>query len=262
MAKDLYTKVVALNRETHQKLRMEVQSNHFSAAAKTNSVLLGCGEFAEASRDYPVIFIGSEGGPFSCAALVGLNDRENLLVNKDGSWESGVYIPAFIRRYPFVLAGADDAESFTVCIDEAYAGLSEERGQQLFTEDGNESEYLKSVVEFLKLFHQEMKQTTSFAMKMAELKLLVPKVVSVERDGQTKTLDGFWVVDEAALNALDDEKMLELVRSGYLGLIYVHLLSLRSVARLAGRIDARRNQDEAPAANSPRKSLKNGKASV
>lgn len=243
-AENFYAKAVALNRERHQNLKIELQADHFLVSARTNSVLLARGEFADASRDYPIIFVGQEGGPFSCAALVGLNDRENLFVGGDGLWETGAYIPAFIRRYPFVLAGADDAESFTVCIDEAYEGLSEKKGRELFKEDGSESDYLTSVVEFLKLFHLEMKATAAFASEMAELKLLVPKVVTIERDGQSKTLDGFWVIDETALNALDDEQTLKLVRSGSMGSIYVHLLSLKNVNHLANRLDAKRKQSE------------------
>lgn len=232
-----YERAVALNRERHQKLKIRILPNHFSFAAKTNSVLLAGSEFAEACRDYPIVFVGSQGGPFTAAALVGLGDKENLFVDAAGNWAAGTYVPAFIRRYPFVLAGAETAETLTVCVDEAYQGLGEEEGEALFGTDGQESEYLKNVVEFLRLFHGEMKRTAAFGAKLAELDVLVPKVVTIERNGRKQTLEGLWVVDEAKLNALDDAKMLELVRTGYLGWIYAHLLSLRNVGRVAGRMD-------------------------
>ncbi|HEY4541402.1 MAG TPA: SapC family protein [Noviherbaspirillum sp.] len=232
-----YERAVALNRDRHQKLKIRILPEHFSFAQKTNSVLLAGSEFAEACRDYPIVFVGSEGGPFTAAALVGLGDKENLFVDGNGTWERGTYIPAFIRRYPFVLAGAETAETLTVCVDEAYKGLGEEEGEALFA-DGQESDYLKNVVEFLRLFHGEMKRTATFAAKLAELGVLSPKVITVERNGSKQTLEGLWVVDEAKLNALDDAKTLELVRTGYLGWIYAHLLSLRNVGRLANRMDA------------------------
>ncbi len=238
-----YEQAVALNRERHQKLKIQIKPEHFSFAAQTNSVLLAGSEFSEASRDYPIVFVGQEGGPFTVAVLVGLTGNENLMVSANGTWENGAYIPAFIRRYPFVLAGADDAESLTVCIDEAYSGLTNLAGEPLFSPEGGETEYLKNVVEFLRVFHAEMKRTSEFASRVAALGLLAPKVVSIEFEGVKKTLDGLWVIDEEKLNALDDAQTLELVRSGYMGLIYAHFFSLKNVARLAGRLDGRRKSE-------------------
>ncbi|GAA4012120.1 SapC family protein [Actimicrobium antarcticum] len=235
-----YERAIALNRARHQNLKLDLKSDHFTFAANTNSVLLAGSEFAEASRDYPIVFVGKEGGPFTLAALVGLGDKENLMVSASGKWEEGTYIPAFIRRYPFVLAGTDDAESLTVCVDEAYGGLNEERGEGLFAVDGAQSDYLNNVIEFLRLFHSEMRRTSTFAAKLAELGILTSKVITIERDGKKQTLEGLWVVDEAKLDALDDASMLELVRTGYLGWVYAHLLSLNNIARLAKRLDARR----------------------
>ena len=236
-----YGRAVPLNRERHQQFKLKLQPNHYSVAAKTNSMLIANSEFPEVSRDYPIIFIGKEGGNFTAAMLVGLGDKENLFVNDAGVWDPHTYIPAFFRRYPFVLAGADDATSLTVCVDEAYAGLGTDEGERLFTEEGAESDYLKSVMEFLRLYHAEMRNTKAFAMKLAEIGLLTPKIISIEHQDDKKMLDGFWVVDEAKLNALEDAKILELAKTGYLGLIYAHLFSLRNVARLAGRIDERRH---------------------
>lgn len=235
-----YERAVALNRDRHQKLKIQLKADHFAFAGKTNSVLLAASEFAEASRDYPIVFVGKEGGPFTIAVLVGLSDKENLLVGPDGVWEADTYIPAFIRRYPFVLAGADEAESLTVCIDESYAGLTDASGESLFSNDGVETDYLKNVVEFLRLFHSEMKRTSAFAGKVAELGLLTPKVITIEHEGRKQTLDGLWVVDEDKLSALNDAQTLDLVRNGTLGLIYAHLASLKNVARLAKRLDIRR----------------------
>lgn len=247
MALIFYERTIALNRERHQKLNIQLKTNHFAFAKNTNSVLIAGSEFIEAARDYPIVFVGAQGGPFTLAALVGLNDQENVLVGGDGRWESNTYIPAFIRRYPFVLAATEGAEALTVCVDESYEGLSNEHGEALFNADGTETTYLKNVIEFLVLFHGEMKKTTTFAAKVFELDLLTPKVVTFERDGVKKTLEGAWVIDEIKLNALSDEKLLELVKTGYLGWIYAHLMSLNNLQRLAKRMDAYR-LDSSPVA--------------
>jgi hypothetical protein len=240
-----YEKAVALDRSRHQNLKIRTKSDHFSFSRKTNSVFLAGSEFVEAAHDYPIVFVGPENGPFTAVALVGLSGDDNLMVGEDGSWEVGSYIPAFIRRYPFVLAGSEQAETLTVCLDEAYSGLGQTEGESFFNQDGTETAYLTNVVQFLRLFHAEMHRTNAFASKLAQLGLLSSKVITVEFEGQKRNLEGLWLVDEKKLLELDDAQTLELVRSGYMGLIYAHFLSLSNVVRLARREDVRRKAQAA-----------------
>lgn len=236
-----YERAVALNRERHQKLRMNALPDHYAFAAKTNAVLIASTELAEASRDYPIVFVGPEDGPFALAALVGLRNNENLLVDDKGQWDTQTYIPAFARRYPFVLAEGDDKSILTVCVDEAYTGLNEERGEALFDTEGKESAYLKRVLDFLRAFHADMQRTRDFASRLRELGLLSSKVITIEqqRGGKTERqlLEGLWVVDEEKLRGIDDQRAVEIFKNGYMGWIYAHLLSLGNVRRLAGRLD-------------------------
>jgi len=234
-----YDKAVALDRKQHQQLKLRHVANHYAFAAKTNSVLLAHTEFAEAARDYPIVFVKQGDGPFAAAALLGLRGDVNLMVGARGDWEAGTYVPAFVRRYPFVLATGEDAQTLTVCVDEGCAGLNRTRGEKLFQADGSETPYLQGIVEFLRLFHTEMQQTGALLAKLDALGLLSPKVISVEHDGQASHLDGLWMVDEQKLLTLEDAATLELVRSGAMGLIYAHFLSLKNVVRLAQRQGAR-----------------------
>ncbi|QDL54471.1 SapC family protein [Rhodoferax aquaticus] len=233
-----YQSVKALNREQHRKLRLLQRSQPFSFAAKTNSVLVASSEFVEASRHYPLVFVGAEGGPYSAAALVGLRDQENLFVEADGAWETDAYVPAFVRRYPFVLA--ENGKSLTVCVDETYDGLGETAGLPLFNAQGEESDFLKEVLGFLEAFHEDMQRTHAFAARLAELGLLSAKTITLEQQGEQQQLNGLWVVDEDKLLALSDAQVGELHRNGYLAAIRAHLVSLRNVDRLAVRVDARR----------------------
>lgn len=234
-----YERPVALNRERHRALRFAPAPDHFRFAAATNAMPIASTEFAEAARDYPIVFVGNEGEPFGVAALVGLRDRQNLMVDAQGRWAPGCYVPAFARRYPFVLARTEqDDDKLTVCIDEVYPGLGTEAGEALFAADGSETPYLKHVLEFLQLFHAEAQRTTSFATRLKELGLLVPKVINVERQGERQSLGGLWTVDVARLRGIDDQRVLELFRSGYLAWIEAHLLSLGNLARLVARLDS------------------------
>lgn len=232
-----YERPVALNRAAHLGLKLDSKPGDFSFAAKTNSVLLAATEIAEAAKDYPILFVGQAGGPFSLAAMVGLRDSENLFVDADGAWTAGAYLPAFARRYPFVLAETDNVgEDLTVCIDEAYAALNDERGEALFDADGKESPLLQNAVEFLKLFHAEMQTTRLFVQKLVDYDLLVQKSIQIQHQDRQAVLDGLFVVDQERLQALDDAQALDLFRSGALYWIHAHLLSLKNVERLALRL--------------------------
>jgi hypothetical protein len=226
-----YEKPVALNRERHRRLKLDRRDGQFGFARSTNSVLLAATEIGDAAKDYPVVFVAGPGGQYVLAALLGLRERENLFVGADGHWRAGAYLPAFVRRYPFVLAEGGDGP-LTVCVDESFPGLGDTEGQALFDEDGQDSALLTDATDFLKRFHAEMQRSRAFTARLAALGLLAPKTIRASRDGQQEILDGFHVVDEQKLRALDDAQALELFRCGDLFLIHAHLCSLGNVERL------------------------------
>jgi hypothetical protein len=240
-----YERPIALNRERHQSLKLAVVPDHFRFAARTNAVPIMSTEFAEAARDYPIVFVGEEGGSFSVAALVGVRDRENLMIDAAGQWAPGTYLPAFARRYPFVLATTGTADTLTVCIDEVYPGLGVSSGEALFQADGQETPYLRRMLEFLQAFHGEAQRTADFANRLKALGLLVPKVIHVDRKGQPQqSLRGLWIVDTARLRGIDDARVVELFRSGALAWIEAHLLSLGNLARLVARLEGQADAGE------------------
>jgi hypothetical protein len=159
------------------------------------------------------------------------------MVDAEGRWAAGTYVPAFARRYPFILAKTAEDQPLTVCVDEVYPGLSTQTGEPLFDDQGAESPLLKRVLDFLRSFHAESEATMRFAQRLRELGLLVPKVIQIERQGQRQTLQGLWIVDEAKLRGIDDARIVELFRAGWLGWIQAHLMSLGSLPRLVPRLD-------------------------
>ncbi len=231
-----YERPVALNRERHARFKLAIAPNHSAFAAQTNAVPITGTEFVEAARDYPLLFVRDAEGQFNAVTLVGLRDNENLLVDEAGRWAAGTYLPAFVRRYPFVLSTEAGSDRLTVCIDEAYPGLNEAQGEALFDEAGAESAYLKNMLEFLRLFNNEVQRTALFANRLNELGLLVSKVITIERDGQQQSLQGLWVVDEAKFRAIDDGRVVELFRQGLLPWIEAHLVSLGNLNRLLARL--------------------------
>ncbi|MET0320103.1 MAG: SapC family protein [Duganella sp.] len=233
-----YQKPVALNRERHRNLKLAAATGDFSFSQHTNSLLIAATELVDAAMRYPVVFVGQPGGPYALAAMVGLSEQKNLFLKADGSWEADCYIPAFARRYPFVLAeGQGATDELTVCVDEAFSGLNEEHGEALFDAEGRETPMLQGAVDFLRLYHAEMQQTHLFTQRLAALDVLVPKTVEVESNGKKQVVDGFFIIDAARLQALDDAALVQLVRSGDMQLIDAHLFSLKQITSLAIRID-------------------------
>ena len=238
----IYDDLVSLNRDHHRQLKLAPSEAKFAFARETNSVLIAASELPLAVLDFPCVFIATDTG-HSLAALVGLRDHENLFVDGSGEWAAGAYLPAFFRRYPFVLAETDGNPTFTVCLDRACPGLNTDTGQALFDADGKETRWLEEVKQFLVSFRQEMTATREFADHLAALGLLDEGVVEYTLNGEKCTLRGFQTVNEGKLRALDAATLKTLADRGWLGLVYAHLLSVNQVQRLARRLDERRAQD-------------------
>ncbi len=233
-----YEKPVILNRDAHRNLKIRSVPS-FAFAANTNSVPMTGNEFAAAARQIPILFIADANNRPSPIGLVGLRRDENLFVDADGRW-TGNYIPAFIRRYPFVLIENKGVEDLAVGIDEAFAGFNGAEGEPMFDGEGKDGPALQRAISFLNAYQADAKRTLDFASTVARLDLLVPQAINVQqKDGQKYKLDGFSVVDEARLTRLDDAESGNLLRNGYLGWIYMHLLSINNITELSTRLDTR-----------------------
>jgi len=233
-----YGNPVPLNSTRHRDLKIAPAKDGYSFATKTNSIPLMGVEFMEAAKEYPVVF-AKAGEAFVPVALVGLRNEENLFVDAEGKWDAR-YVPAFARRYPFVLAQGGPEDKLTVCIDESFSGFNAEEGQPLFDESGEQSPRLKEIVAFLNDFHGQALRTERFVKRLQEQDLLVELTANVRMaDGQNLTLAGLYAIDEAKLLKLDDAVALDMFRVGEMALAYSHLVSLSNVQRLVERLGKR-----------------------
>lgn len=236
----IYEQPLALNRHQHRQLRLKAELGGYGFASHLNSVPLTTVEFAQAARDFPIVFAGAPDQASMPAALLGLDKDDNLFVDPQGQWPSDVYVPAFLRRYPFVVASKDESpDDFTVCVEHAFV-TSDESGLPLFEESGEDAPALQRAVSFLADYQNEVRRTEVMMQQLREHKLLIERTLKVERPGsEAQSLSGFSVVDEARLQKLGAKTLEKLSRSGTLGLLYVHLMSLGNVQRLSARWDAR-----------------------
>ncbi len=248
MAKQLmiYEQIVPVSAQQHGDLCVEA-GIPYEFARELRAVPLVAQEIAAAAREYTVVFApsGKEGEvlPF---VVLGVKDKENLYISPDGDW-TAKYIPAFIRRYPFVFAANDDRTKFTLCIDETWQGCNKEgRGQKLF-DNGEKSEFLDRLLKFNEDYQKNSMLTEIFCKKLQELELLDTQQAQLKlADGEQINLTGFSVVNREKLHALADDKIAELAKSGALELTYAHLMSVGNLGLVAGRI-AERRADDSPA---------------
>lgn len=230
-----YERVVVLNDRQHEKLRVRPPKN-FAYAARINSVPLLASEFFEAAREYPIVFSDGQSGPLP-VALVGLREAENLFVGSNGKWDAR-YVPAFVRRYPFVPASGENGE-LLVCIDEASACFDVKDGEPLFA-GGKPTPQLAHAITFLREFHVAASGTELLGQKIKQLGLLrQADSVAQLKDGTQYRLNGLQVIDETKLRALDASTAQDLFANGSLAAIYAHLVSLGNLAGLVDRLSAR-----------------------
>jgi len=230
-----YEQAVPVTAERHGRWTVELGRN-YAFARSTNSVPLTRVEFARAAGEYPIVFAGPQEQPYPLAIL-GLADRQNLFIAGDGSWK-GEYVPAFVRRYPFVFTTLDDGETYTLCIDEAFSGCSESgQGERMFDDDGKTTRYLDNVLAFLREYQVEHQRTQAFAKRMGTLGLLDPVQANVAMEsGQKLSLTDFKVVNRTRLKQIGDAALKEMFASDDLELVYLHLQSLQAFSGLIARL--------------------------
>ncbi len=218
-----------------------------------HAVPLTSDEFISACRDFPIVFSAGE-NPVPLA-LMGLNEGVNVYVDAAGKLINPVYVPAYIRRYPFMLAKLrPDSDDLSLCFDPTTDALGAfETGEPLF--DGTEpSEHVKAILGFCEQFEQSGQRTTAFMEELKKADLLMDGEVSIQPNGaeQPFIYRGFQMIDEAKLRDLRGDVLRKMAQNGMLPLIYAHLFSLNLMSVVFGKqVEMGKITLPAPAATAP-----------
>lgn len=231
----IYKTAVPVSATRHGDAFME-PSEDFSFSGEVNSVPLMAVEFPNASAEYPIVFAGS-GADILPAVMLGLRGNENLFLAHGREW-GGRYIPAFLRRYPFVFS--KDGDRLVLCVDEEFPGFNRVgRGQKLFGADGQPTPYVQQVMTFMQEFQAQSVVTHAFCQRLRALDLLEPMQANVvQSSGAKLAMTGFMAVSRAKLKALPGQTLAELAASDQLELLYLHLHSMRNFDALKDRLEA------------------------
>ncbi len=232
----IYKSAVPVTRGRHGDCFIESGAD-YRFSSEVNSVPLMAVEFPQAASEYPIVFAGG-GSEIAPAVILGVRGSENLFVSGESEWKAK-YIPAFVRRYPFVFAR--QADRFLLCLDEEYAGFNRDgRGLALFGEDGAPSPFVDNVLKFLQEYQAQFLRTQRFCARINDLGLLEPMQAQVKMgSGPSFSLGGFMAVNRDKLKALPGETLSELARTDELELLYLHLQSMRNFDGLRDRLEHR-----------------------
>ncbi len=213
------------------------QANQAKFLTTAHAIPITVDEFVSTQRHCPIVFsVGDSPVPL---ALMGLNEGVNVFVDEDGKLiNNEVYIPAYVRRYPFMLARlAPDAEELSLCFDPTSELVGEfDDGNPLFT-DGKPSETTNQILKFCEEFELSAQRTNAFMQDLKEAGLLMDGEVSIQPSGSEQPFiyRGFQMVNEEKLRELRGDELRKMNQNGMLALVMAHLFSMSMVRDIFGK---------------------------
>ncbi len=232
----LYRELEPLNRPSHGDKKMR-RIDTIADLATTHAIPVTVDEFMLVGRFFPVIF--SSGDTPVPLALMGLHEGTNTYFDKDGRLtDNNVYVPAYIRRYPFLLARlTQDSDQLSLCFDPTAGAVGDyDDGEPLFDGDAP-SERTNEILAFCEQFEQAGQRTSAFMQELKDMKLLMDGEVAIQPEGSEQPFiyRGFQMVDEQKFRDLRGDELRKMNQSGMLSLVMAHLFSLSLVRDLFAR---------------------------
>jgi hypothetical protein len=231
-----YKGIEPINLEQHGKMKVR-RLDRVPEFGRSHAVPLTVDEFALVQRHYPIVF--SVGGAPVPIALMGLNEGVNVFLDADGrTTDPNIYIPAYLRRYPFLLAKLrPDSDELSLCYDSTSGAVGDfEDGELLF--DGDQpSAATKAILEFCEQFEAAGVRTNAFVEDLVKSDLLMDGEVAIQPEGapQPFVYRGFRMVDEEKVRNLRGDELRKMNQNGMLPLIFAHLFSLSQMRDVFAR---------------------------
>jgi hypothetical protein len=231
-----YNGLEPLSSEIHPNHKIRAQQSAPFLATQ-HAIPLTVDEFPLVQRFMPIVFsVGADAIPL---ALMGLNEGVNVFVDDQGKLvEQNFYVPAYVRRYPFMLARLrPDAQELSLCFDPTSDAIGAfDEGEALF-EDGKPSEVTKTILGFNETFEQAGQRTQAFMNELREQDLLMDGEVTIQPEGAAQPFiyRGFQMVNEEKLQNLRGDQLRKMSQSGMLPLLHAHLFSLALMREVFAR---------------------------
>lgn len=228
-----YQSPMPLDAKKHSDLSLKKEFG-FDFTRNVNAVPVNAVEMSQVCHFYPIAFSPDDTG--TPVAILGLRDNENLFIDKDNNWLEGAYVPAYIRRYPFIFSEMPESDQLTLCIDNTPNVIEKNKKSEhpFFDKDGAPTQLTNNALEFCKSYHAAAQTTLEFGKTLAESGLLIERTAQINVEGNKRiNFSGFRVIDEAKLAELDDKTFIEWRKKGWLPALYAHLFSGMQWGRLS-----------------------------
>jgi hypothetical protein len=238
-----YKELVPFDKTIHRALKAARTPDDYTFAIESDVIPLVFNEVAFAAMHYPIVFLdaGGAGGVPTLAAIVGSGNRKNRFIDARGQWSPGIYVPAWVRRYPFfAMKIAADGQPL-LGVDTTASRLKSSKSEPLLDQNGNPTQLLQEILAMNIEYQQAGLRTNQLADQLQKSGLLEPVVLQVqastkesqpEKSVPSTTIGGFLVINDAKLANLDKEKVAELHKTGALSLAYAHLISMQHLRKL------------------------------
>ncbi len=230
-----YKQIVPLYKTS--KVRLPAPGVMPEFCTQLNAIPISYAEFTAASHDYPIVFASADDGKtFLPMAVLGLTNGENLFL-RNGVWDHGVYLPAYVRRYPFCMArvNIDKVEQTDrlICVEKEFL---DEKGETMFDAEGKAVPHWQPIEKLLQEYEADTERSREMSSILADYALLEPFVMQAQtKAGAEINLSGMFRVEEKRLEPLNAAQHKNLIRKGVMGRIYAHLISLENFGRLLDR---------------------------
>jgi hypothetical protein len=229
----LYQGLEPLNRNQHGNFKVR-RMKGLDRLATAHAIPVTVDEFSMLQRHFPIVF--SSGDNPVPIVLMGLHEGTNAFFDEAGSArESNLYVPAYIRRFPFLLARLrEDSDELSLCFDPTSGAVGEsEDGEPLFSGD-EPSEATKAILQFCEQFEQAGQRTQAFLAELKQAGLLMEGEVAIQPEGseQPFVYRGFQMVDEDKFRNLRGDELRKLNQNGALPLIMAHMFSLSVIREI------------------------------
>ncbi|MGB3722277.1 MAG: SapC family protein, partial [Pacificimonas sp.] len=210
-----YKSLTPLSSQTHADFGIDNRTK-LEFTRGIHAVPITVDEFASAGRNFPIIFSG--GDTPAPLVLLGLQEGQNFFLKDDGTWRENTYVPAYIRRYPFILARLrPESEDLSLCFDDSNSEIGTGKEQPFF--DGAEpTQVTKNVLSFCEEYEKSIQRTQAFCEELKAQQLLMDGEVSIQPAGSDKpsVYRGFKMVNEEKLKELRGDQARKLLQNGAL----------------------------------------------
>lgn len=238
-----YQSPMPLDGKRHQDISLKRNLN-FGFTKTVNAVPVNLIEMPQICHFYPIAF--SPDANATPVAVMGLRDNDNLYVDDKGSWEDNTYIPAYIRRYPFIFSEIPGSDQLTLCVDNTPDAIEKSAAQPFFNKDGKPTELSQNALEFCKSYHAAAQQTLAFSRDIAASGILIDREAQINVAGNRRiNFSGFRIIDERKFAELDDKTFLDWRKKGWLPFLYAHLFSGAQWQRLTRLLNDRLEKEAA-----------------